>query len=273
MLIVEDIEVLSKDDEKMKEVLKTFLAFASKGSRIILIENGDFEDDFSRCDYALQEMTEGLAVKEEDNQLTIGYYDQGMAPDEENTTYETIEKQRDELNYYWDTLYCQLGKGYLDYFDFKTLFEETLEYLIPRVTIEQVYRKDLLLIEHIGAMRFQNHGNIEGCRPWEFESAQKFAVGLHEAIVNEYGDNDELSGGTIGIEIGIEEPSEDYGAIHVSGSMWATIKVSVVTVCSKMDRLSEAIHKCTYEGDATQAWIFLQDEHNEDDVIKESGSG
>lgn len=55
--------------------------------------------------------------------------------------------------------------------------------IIPRVTKDQVYRKDLWLIEKIGAIPGFKNKNIEGCNPWELDASIKYATALHKAIV------------------------------------------------------------------------------------------
>ena len=271
-LIVEDMEAFSGDHQKMEEMLMTLLAFASKRANIILIGNGDYQEVFAGCEYALGEMTVGLNADEEDNLLMIGCYDQDTVPDREKIIYDTLEKHCDELDYYWDTTYEQLKKGYFDYENYKSLFKETMEYLIPRVTKEQVYRKDLWLIENIGGMRREKPEYLEGCKSWEFDAARKFAMGLHKAIVNCYDYHDDFSGGRIGLDVIIEEPDQDYGAIHISSSLETTITVSVDTVSLEMDRLAETIEKCTYKGDTEKLWKYLDDKYNEDNHAEASGS-
>ena len=166
ILIVEDIETLSDDPGRMKEMFKSFLSFALDLSSIILIGDGDYKESFAGCELALNEMTDGINAKEEDDILMIGCYDQDVTPERQNVIYDSVEKHRNELDYYWDTMYAQLEKGFFDYEDYKFLFKETLEYIIPRVSKEKVNRKDLRLIENIGAMQRENHKDIEGCSIW-----------------------------------------------------------------------------------------------------------
>ena len=270
MLIVEDIEALSENERKMKEMMETIFKFAVNRPSIILIGNGDYKEVFSGCEYALSWISDGLAAKEEDDELMIGIYDQEISPIEEMVTYESGEKQRDELVFYWNLLYAQLEKGYFDYNGFKVLFKESLEYIIPRVTKEQVYRKDLLLIENIGALGSKNPKDVDGCTPWEYDSAKEYSDGLHAEIVNKYDSSDNFSEGTIGIGVMIEEKTEDYGNIHIGGSFCTTVKISVENVCDKIDRLSDAIYECTYKGNSAHGWRFLCDKQNEDDSGEES---
>ena len=260
VLIVEDIETLSEDSKKMQEMLKTILAFACKRSSIVLTGNGDYKDVFSSCEYALHEMYDGVTAKADSDRLMIGCYEQEKAPAQETVCFESPEKQRDELNCYWNVLYKQLDKRYFDYDHFKDLYKETLEYIIPRVTKDHVYRTDLWLIENIGKMSRYDHKDIEGCKPWEFEAAQEFAKGLHRAIINisTYGDNDEFSSGIIEIDVKIEERSEHYGTIHISGYAIDTIKVDVESVFREMDELAETILGCTYNGNSLQLWKYLR---------------
>ena len=260
MLIVNDIESMSENSEKIQEMLESILTFAAKRSSVILIGNGDYEDVFSGCEYALEEITHGLSVKEADNELMIGCYDQEIVPGRECIVFEDQQKQCDELNFYWDTLYKQLKHKYFDYTDFKYLYRDTLEYIIPRISKEKVYRKDLWLIENIGAIGNIEHQNIEGCSPWEFEAAKKCACGLHSAIINKYGYYDNLSDGLVNIEVRIDEPTENRGGIYISGSFCETINVSVDTADHEIDKLSEIIHKCTYKGDKSTIWECLEDD-------------
>ena len=248
-LIVGDIEELSEDTEKIQEMMDTLFAFASKHSNIILTGSGDYRDVIAGNDRAMHAIDEGSTAKE-DERIKVGYYDQGTDPVRENITFKTEDLHRKELNFYWDALYKQLETDYFDYEDYKSLFKETLGYILPRVTEEKIYRKDLILIENIGAICSADHEIIEGCRPWEFEAARKFARGLHEAIVNRYGENDDLSEGEMKIDAVIEEPTEDHGALHISGSICIIIDIGIDTACQKMDKLSETIHRCTYRGNA-----------------------
>ena len=265
-LIVEDIEAFSDDKEKMEEMFKTFLSFAVKFSNIILIGNGDYKDTFAGCEFALREMDDGIKANLEEGVLMIGCYDQEELPEKETVSYETEEKHRDELNYYWETLNEQLKKGHLDYNDFKTLFKETLEYLIPRVTKDQVYRKDLWLIEEIGEMHSSEIKKIEGCKPWELEASIKCATALHKAIINPYNYNDDFSLGEIELNVTIDDPDEDHGSLHISGYLNTTMSVSVETVTKKMDKLAEAIHIRTYGGKTKNIFKLIHELEEDDDI-------
>jgi hypothetical protein len=213
----------------------------------------------------MHEMEEGIAAKEEDDIVMIGCYEQEKAPEREDVIYELQEKHCDELVFYWDVLYRQLKKRYFDYGGFKALFKETLEYIIPRVSSEHVYRKDLMIIENIGALRHENHKDVEGCRPWEFDAAQKFSKGLHRAIINKYNRNNDFSDGKIGIGIEIEDAKEEFGAIHISGYTCTTVELEVETVYHEMDSLSRTICECTYKGDSMQAWRYLGKKYAKND--------
>lgn len=265
-LIVEDIEAFSDDKEKMEEMFKTFLSFAVKLSNIILIGNGDYKDTFAGCEFALREMDDGIKANPEYGVLMIGCYDQQELPKKETVSYETEDKHRDEINYNWKNLNEQLKKGYLDYNDFKTLFKETLEYLIPRVTKDQVYRKDLWLIEKIGAMSSSKNKNIEGCNPWELDASIKFATALHKAIINTYNYNDDFSFGKIALNVTIDDPNEDHGSLHISGFLDTTMTVSVDTVNKKIDNLAEAIHIRTYEGKTKNIFKLIHEPEEDDDI-------
>ena len=274
-LIVEDVEALSNDE--MREFLNCVITFATRRADVILIGNGDYKEVFAGNEFALREMENGFAAKEEDNRLMIGSYDQEAAPTLETLDYETLEKQRNDLHFYWSTIYDGLEDHYFDYEAFKTVYKDTLEYIVPRVTKEMVYRKDLNLIEDIGRMRhveLKKHEEIEGCRRWEFDAARKFAIGLHRALVNRFGDHDGFSG-EIEIDVRIEEREENHGCITISGSFGEEVDLRVDTVCQEMDAIAETILASTYKGDKTQFWKYLKKKHGGDedaDKIEEFGN-
>ena len=265
-LIVEDMEALSDQPEKMQEMMQLFLCFAVKRANVILIGNGTYEEVFSECEYAMNEMADGMNANVEDNVLMIGCINQDETPNRERIVHESPEKQRDELDFYWDTTCEQLEKGYFDYDVFKPLYKETMEYLIPRVIGESVYRKDLFLIENIGAI--WRHKPIDGCGIWEFEAARQFSVKLHKAIVNRYGYNDDLSAGIIALDIVIKDPDKEYGAIQIGGSLSTTVNITVDTACMEMDKLAGTILEHTYQRDATEFWKRLQEEYGEGNNLK-----
>ena len=235
---------------KMKELMESIMAFGSRHSSIILVGNGNYKDVFSKNENVLDAIENGFPMLDEDEEesYTFGVYDQEMSLIYENIVYENSQKHCDELNYYWYIIYEQLEKRYFDYEAFKALFKEVLEYIIPRISKEQVYRKDLELIENIGAMRRENNEYLVGCMPWEFDAARQFSIGLHKSIVNRFGDNDDVTGGTIVVEVEVKEPSEDYGCIHFSGSSYEHIDLTADNSYSEMDRLSEKILEFTYKG-------------------------
>ena len=270
VLIVEDLELLSGKAEVMQEMMESVFTFSSNMPSIILVGNGEYQEVFAGCEFALNEMADGIAATEEDDEVMVGCYDQETEPTREGITYESADDQRDELSFYWDLLYRQLEKRCFDYGDFKKLFKETMEYIIPRVSAEQVYRKDIRLIENIGAICRESNQRLDGCTPWEFDAAQECSEGLHGAIVNRYGCNDDLSNGKIMFYVAIKHPDEEInvvitdpdevcGAIHFSGAIYAPMKVSADTVFDKMDTLSEMILEHTYRGDKGRAWKFLDD--------------
>ena len=266
-LIVEDLEKLTGQDEKMQEMFRTFMKFAAKRSNIILVGSGDYRDVFSGCEYALGAMEYGLNVSEEANEVMISYYAQENDPTVENVTFENIANQRTEIDFYWDKLYGQLDYGYFDFEDFKLLFKETMEYIIPRVSKEKVYRKDLWLIENIGRLKFKKNFDVDGCKPWEYEAACNFATGLHEEIVNMYNHNDEFSKGEILIDVVIRDKDEEFGAVHISGCLVTFTTISTQNVCRRMDYLAELMYVKTYddeERDADYRWNLLK--KFEDDV-------
>ena len=262
ILIVEDIEQISDDKEKMQELMESIMAFGTRHSSIILVGNGDYKDVLSKNTNVLDAITNGFPMLDEDEEepFTFGVYDQEMSPIYESIMYENSQKQCDELNNYWHIIYEQLKRRYFDFEVFKALYKEVLEYIIPRISKERVYRKDLELIENIGAMRLESSENLEGCKPWEFDAAQQFSIGLHDAIINRYGDNDEITECTILIEVFISEPSEDYGCIHFRSEHNVYIELRADNSYNEIDRLSEDIHECTYKGKNIED--PLQEENN-----------
>ena len=256
ILIIEDMEELSDDAEKMEEMFKHINEFASNCPSIILVGNGDYQD-----------VVRPKII--DDDVLCI--YNQQVAPDREDIVYDTIEDQYDELDYCWNVVYEMLEDKYFDYEYFKTLYTETLEYIIPRVTDEYVYRLDIYLIEQIGKMHRMDNKKIQGCLPWEFDAAQKFSIGLHRAIGNRYSNEDGFEGEKISIDVWIKERDEDCGSFSVGGTFYISIDVSVDTACQKMDKLSETILGTTYKADAMQVWRFMQEE--DDGKRDSSGKG
>ncbi len=263
-LIVADLEDLAGNPDEMEKMFRTFIRFARKRANVILIGNGDHNDVFSGCRYAVREIKYGLAAKEEDHVLMIGSIAQDEIPETEKVTYETYEEEQEELNFCWTKLNEQLEYGYFGYEDFKILYEETLEYLLPRVTKEQIFRKDLRLIENIGDFKLPKSKEADGCDPWELDAAAQFSEGLHEALINTYGDNDDLSEGTVWFWVSIEERQTDYGAVHISGSLEHMEEVRADTVSSKLDHLAEIIRTCTYEGDELAAMKLIDADEEED---------
>ena len=72
VLIVEDVETLSDDSEKMEEMMQTLVAFGYKNPSIILVGNGDYEEVFAGCEYTLREMRNGgfiVCYEQEKNPL------------------------------------------------------------------------------------------------------------------------------------------------------------------------------------------------------------
>lgn len=265
-LIVEGLEELSCESEKMKELFESFLSFATKRANIIVIGNGDYNEVFEECEFALQEMNEGIAAKEEDGLLMIGCYDQEENPTREIVVYDDEKKRRDELDFYWRTMLEQLEKECFDYCDYKVIFKDTLEYLVPRVTKECVRRKDLRLIEKISSFSKVNVENVEGCEPWELDAAKESASGLYSALVNRNDNNDEFASGQITLSAIINDPVEDHGALHISGYLNTTITVDINTVEQKIDSLAEAIRIRTYEGKRGSIWHLLHCECDEEDL-------
>ncbi|SEQ39481.1 hypothetical protein SAMN02910369_01684 [Lachnospiraceae bacterium NE2001] len=248
VLIVEDIDKIAENDIQIQEFMRTIITFASKHSSIILVGNGNKTDVLSRCEYVSDEMFDDDRINGGENQHLIGLYNQEASPDRENLIYETYEKHSKELNYYWSIIYDQLENGFFDYEGFKILFKETMEYIVPRVTKLKIYRRDISLIENIGAMRDKRPKVIEGCKLWEFEAARQFANGLHYCIENKSGENDDISKEKIDINVVIEHRKEHHGILHISGATYTTIVVSVDDVCEEMDYLSNDIFSTAYDG-------------------------
>lgn len=262
-LILEDVEKLSEKAEMAQEMITTLFRFATRRANIILIGNGNYKDVFSGCENALDEMEAGVCATEEERMVMVGCYDQEPVPSREGVTYESPEDQCDELVFYWNIVYKQLKRGYFDYSNFKNLYKETLEFLIPRVTKQKVFRKDLWLLDKIGNLRCKGEKSIEGCELWEYEAAQKMAMALFNAIINRHGDNDDFSKGEIYIEVTVEDREIHHGAIHISGWTPVEIKMCVDTVHRKMDRLAEAILESAYQGNKGQALEFMLEEKAE----------
>ena len=274
-LIVEDVEMLSNDE--MQEFLNCVMTFAARRADVILIGDGDYRDIFSGSESALREIEDLFDVKEEDNHLMIGSYDQEMAPILETIAYETPEKQRDALHYYWNIIYKGLEDNYFDYEAFKAVYRDTLEYIIPRVTEEMVYRKDLELIGDFGRMLYEDpekYKEIEGCRRWEFDAAREFAIELYWALVNQYNHHDDFSG-ELKIDVWIKKRAERHGCVYISGAFEEKVDLRVDTVYQEMDAIAEAIHASTYNGDKTQFLEYLKKKHGGDgeaDKIEEIGN-
>jgi len=119
--------------------------------------------------------------------------------------------------------------------------KETLEYLIPRMTKEYLYRKDVLLVEKIGDFNSTEEKRVGGCEPWEFEASMVIATALHSAIVNRYENNDDIITGDIELDVIIKHAARDYGGVQSRGYSYETISVSVDTICQAIDQLAEEI--------------------------------
>lgn len=106
VLIVEDLETLSVDSAKMEEMMQTLVAFGYKAPSIILVGNGDYEEVFAGCEYALREMRNGGSIV---------CYEQEKSPQREKTLFETPDDQIEELIYYWNMVYQQLEQRLFHY--------------------------------------------------------------------------------------------------------------------------------------------------------------
>ena len=262
ILIVEDMDLLS-DKEEMREMMEAIFAFSSNNPEIVLVGDGDYKKVFSGCEFALKEMAEGIAAKEDDGLVMVACYDQDIDPETEVLTYETDDDRRDELDFYWETVYEQLKDGYFDFDGFKNLFRDTLDYIKPRVSLEQVYRKDIGLIEKIGRIRREKDNDFDGCNPWEFDTAKELSMGLYYSIINRFGEQDDFGEEKIGIEVVIKDAEEDLGGIYISGSTYHTVMANVDNIISEMDQLSDVIREGTYGGDGGRIWDYLLDKQAE----------
>ena len=228
-LIIENMESMSNDEERMNELFELLLILAEKKANIILTGYGDYKIVFAGCENALKRMDGGMVGQMEETPQRLAVVNDGD------------EKHRDELNFYWKILYEQINKEYFDYHIFKDLLKETLEYLIPRMTKEYLYRKDVLLVEKIGDFNRTEEKAIEGCEPWEFEASMVIATALHSAIVNRYENNEDIKTGDIELDVIIKHAGRDYGGVHSYGYSYETISVSVGTICQAIDQLAEEI--------------------------------
>lgn len=246
VLIVEDLETLSDDSEKMEEMMQTLVAFGYNNPSIILVGNGDYEEVFAGCEYALREMQNGGSIV---------CYEQEKSPQREKILFETPDDQIEELIYYWNMVYQQLEQRLFHYEFFKELYKDTLEYILPRVGKEKVFRKDISLFKSMGAMCQEDEEELYGCKPWEYDAAQEFLEGLLDAIINRDGDNDDFSGENVWIRVVVEEkPTVINGIECLEGFTCTPIKVGIDNLNYKMDELAAVIHDETYEGNrvATQ---------------------
>ncbi len=253
-LIVEDLEVFTGDPDKMEKMVETLMNFACTGANVILISKGDYPDVFSSCEYVLSGMNTGIAAKEEDCLLMIGCIAQDETPGMEKVSYASSSDERDELNFYWTRVNEQLqNNNYFEYNDFKVIFNDTLRYLIPRVSKERINRKDIPLVRNIGNFRIPDWKGTDGCKIWELRAAKKFAKGLYRAVANTDGDNDEFSEGTIRIWVKIEDREIENNSVYISGYTGFMDEIRADNALSKMDKLAEAIRRCEQEGNMSAA--------------------
>ncbi len=257
-LLVEDVETLSDDSNKIEEVIRSLSAFSMKGANIVLIGNGDYKDVFFGCEYAIKLMTDGMTAKEDSDPIAVGYYVQERNLCRVNEVFKSEEKQRDQLCFNWEILLQQLKQNFFDYEFFKILLKETLEYITPRVTESMVYRRDLSLLAYMGAVRREAPEDVEGCEPWEFMASMKISSGLYRAIENRYGED------TFGkkIDVIVDSMKKDDESVHVSGYTCMPIAISVDNACDDIDMLSEIIHECTFEGNSSRIWRYLEKREN-----------
>ncbi|MBR4588317.1 MAG: hypothetical protein IKO30_08400 [Lachnospiraceae bacterium] len=232
-LIIEDVEDLPSDKDQTIKMFKTLFAFAAKGAYVIITGKGDHKKTLARCKYALQKMTAGMAPGKE----SIACYKQQENVEGETTACKDNAERREELDYYWRLVYEQLDTGTFDYVVFKNLLKETLEYLIPRVMKETVFRKDLYLIEKIGLMNKYCKSKPEGCKPWEFEASQNVATELHNAIINKNDENNDFSSGKIELTTWVVDADEK--GCFCAASYY--LDLTSDTVYQEIDDYAEAI--------------------------------
>lgn len=265
VLIVEDVESLSNEAEKLKDLFETILNFGCKGASIVLVGNGDYKEVFADCEFALQQMNIGLSHNGDEDKLLIGCYKQEPEVIPEPIIYESADKQCDELEYYWGVFYEQLERKFFDYEYYKSLYKDTLDYILPRVTSERVYRSDLFLIEKIGKLRLKEIVNINGCEPWEFDSAKQFANGLFFELADVHGTINEHANGNIEIGIVVEGREEKHGGFRVRSSSHFSIIINSSNISREMDELSEQIHKRTYNGEDAFDLSYMLNHLNDDE--------
>ena len=248
-LIVEDMELLSGETDKLSEIFRAVVTFASMGANIILIGKGDYKKIFAGCDPVLEEMESRLSVKEESGVVGIAAYDQYEMPDREEILYDSIDKRRDELWFYWEEVEEQLDKKYFDYEFYKTLLKESLDYFVTAAAGDRIFRKDIRLLESINAMKQTAYDGIEGCKPWEFEAARLFADGLHWAVINYYDEeeNTDLSKGELFFYADVKEPDEDHGSLYVQSSIGFPITMTVENVDAEMEKLADEVRHWTFQ--------------------------
>lgn len=253
-LIIKNMEELSDEPEKVHEMMKSLITFSEKGAYIILIGNGDYKEVFRNCDYVLQKFSNYNSINDESH-FSFDFYEQEKIINQVTTIYETIDKQRDELIFYWKTLYEQLNHNYFDYAEFKPLYKETLEFIIPRISEESIYRNDLLLIENISRFHLNENDKIDGCKPWEFDAAKQFTRRLYLSIAHmNYG----FTENSAKIALEIQLSKKEFGSIHADGYLLTTININPDNVEEKIDKLSNAIKGCTYYGDFSSAANFIR---------------
>ena len=203
----------------------------------------EYRDVFSGCEYALH----GINEMDNRGQSAIGFYDQAAEPNKEMVIYENTDKQLDELNYYWITLRRQLQKDYFDYEAFKLLYRETLGYLIQRVSLEYVYRKDVSLLESMTDLSISNNQDADGCKAWEKDAALQFISGLNKAVINRFDRSDVFCDGKVKIYVIIEDCVIDKGSVHIGGWSSEYRIINVDNVCEEIDKLSNEIFKRRYK--------------------------
>ena len=257
ILIIEDIDSLYEAYGKLEEMMKYILSFALRSPYIILTWNEDHESFFSVYEHALQEISNGDTATDDDDPISMGIYDQENESLEiDIVAFDSPDDQRDELDYYWHLVYEQLINKYLDYVNYKSLYKDTLDYLIPRMTKEYVYRSDVKLIEDIARISRKEPDDIDGCMPWELDAAKEFSRSLNEAIIYNHDVNRESE---IELHIVVEDPPKEHeNSICSYGYSCMSVNISVDNVIQEIDRIAGLIHECTYKGNFREVLKYMQ---------------
>lgn len=237
------------------------IRFAAKSANVILIGNGDYKDIFSGCEYALLEMEICLDASTEDRGVMERQYGQKNGAEPGNIGYERPEKEK--LCYYWNLFHKQLKWQYFDYNAFKSVYRDTVEYFIPRVTADHVYRSDLPLIREIGALRIPKNTEMDGSMPWERDAACQFTDCFFSALTNAYAENTDFSAGRFLFWVRVDEmeSNSEVSSVYESGYTTTAVEISTGNLSEKIDILAQANRLSAYQGDkdaADRLWHRLR---------------